>query len=207
MTAEGCRSKQRKEVRGKLRQFFRVLMSYVDFQQAGAIASYVLEHRLHKSYRQDRFLLQGLNTGMIVAYCRPFSKNERGGDTKVPNLPKRFLKILTEDERILHDTVKENRNTVLAHSDSAAWELKPHFLRFDGHDILVPLQNEVHAPLDMNATERFRVMCDKLQEACFDERMRLEPELKPYLDVVEPDSQELEHIAKQIGVTLPSKLF
>ncbi len=35
------------EVRGKLLQFHRVLMSYIDFEQAGEIASYILEHNLH----------------------------------------------------------------------------------------------------------------------------------------------------------------
>ncbi len=203
MNDEGNAERVTQEIRGKLRQFIRVLMSYIDFQQAGGIAGYILDHNLHHRYPRDRFLLQGLNTGMIVAYCRPFSSNERGGDTNVPNLPERILRVLTKDERGLHDVVKEDRNKVLAHSDSAAWELKPQILRLRGRDILVPLCHYVHAPLMGDATEQFRVMCDKLMEACFDERLRLEPELKPYLQVIEPDSEELERIAEQLGVTLP----
>ena len=177
-------------------------MSYIDFEQAGAIADYILENSLHDQYRRNRVLLQGLNTGMIVAYCRPFSSSERGGDIHVPSLSERMLRVLTKEERELHYVVKEDRNTVLAHSDSTAWELKPQILRWRGDDVLVPLHHDVHAPLTRDATKQFRVICDKLREACFDERLRLEPEVRPYLEVIEPDEEELERIAEQLGVTL-----
>ncbi len=69
--------------------------------------------------------------------------------------------------------------------------------------MLLPVHHDVHAPLTRDATEQFRVMCHKLREACFDERLRLEPELEPYLRVIERDGEELERIAEQLGVTLP----
>jgi hypothetical protein len=193
------------EIQGKLGQFIRVLMSYVDFQQAEEIASYILEHSLHDSYPRNRFLLQGLNTGMIVAYCRPFSKNETGQGAKVPNLPERILRKLTNDERELHEMVKEDRNTVLAHSDSAAWMLTPRILRLSDRDMLVPLHYDVHGPLTPDANKKFQGICHKLREACFDERQRLEPELKPYLEVDEPDYEELKRVAEQLGATLPHR--
>ena len=191
------------EIRGKLRQFIRLLMSYIDFQQAEAISGYIIEHNLHERYPQERFLHQGLNTGMIVAYCRPMSANERGGDTKVPKLPGRIFQVLTKDEHGLHEAIKNDRDTVLAHSDSAAWELKPLILRLPVGDILVPVHNDVHAPLTRDATKHFHVMCEKLREACFDERLRLESELKPYIQIIEPDGEELAHMAEQLGITLP----
>ncbi len=196
MNNEGNAEHLTQEIRGKLRQFVRVLMSYVDFQQAEEIASYILEHNLHERYPRDRFLLQGLNTGMIVAYCRPFSNNERGGDTNVPSLPKSFLRVLTKEERGLHDVVKQDRNSVLAHSDSAAWELRPQVFRLGSRDILMPIHHNVHAPLTHDATQQFCIMCNRLRETCFDERLRLEPELKPYLQVVKPDDDALERIAE-----------
>lgn len=61
----------------------------------------------------------------------------------------------------------------------------------------------MHAPLTRDATEHFHVMCGKLREACFDERLRLESDLKPYLQVIAPDGEELASIAEQLGVTLP----
>src|SRR2546427_282783 len=84
---------------------------------------------LHETLRDPgpgaRFLLQGLNCAMIVAYCRPFSGNDRGAAVKIPDLPARFLRILTEEERWLHGVVMEDRDSRLAHSDSEAWEMEP----------------------------------------------------------------------------------
>src|SRR5438034_5244238 len=134
-------------VLGKLRQFNRVLMSYVDFQQAGGIAGYIVGENLHERHPRDRFLLQGLNCAMIVAYCRPFSGNDRGATVKVPDLPPTILQALTPEEHEIHRAVMEDRNTVLAHSDSRAWEPRPQVYRLRGRDILVPMFNYVHAPL------------------------------------------------------------
>jgi hypothetical protein len=53
-------------------------------------------------------------------------------------------------------------------------------------------------------TEQFAIMCDKLREACFEERLRFEPELKPYLPVVEIDEEELKRFADERGTTWPA---
>ncbi len=185
------------EIRGKLRYFNRVLMSYIDFQQACNIAHYILGDRLHERLCDrgpgDRFLLQGLNCAMIVAYCRPFSGNDRGAAVKIPDLPARFLRVLTEEERWLHGIVMEDRDARLAHSDSEAWEMEPVVYRCDdGHEMLIPMHHSVHAPLTRKATECFRGMADKLREACFAERRGLEPELRPYFRVLEHGSEELQ---------------
>ncbi|MEK6666325.1 MAG: hypothetical protein AABZ20_07870 [candidate division NC10 bacterium] len=191
-------------VAGKLGQFNRVLVSYVDFQQARGIAGYILAEHLHDRYPYDRFLLQGLNCGMIVAYCRPFSGNDRGAAVKIPDLPPRILQTLTAEEREIHAIVMEDRNTVLAHSDSRAWDPRPQLHRARGRDILIPMFNSAHAPLTREVTEKFKTMCDKLREACFEERLRLEPELKPYLPVVEYDEEELKRFADERGVKWPT---
>lgn len=203
MNGRGIQELESPEVRGKLLQFHRVLMSYIDFQQAAEIASYILGHNLHERQSGDRLLLRSLNTAMVIAYCRPFSKNERGGDSKVPNLSERFLRVLTIDERKLHDDVREDRNTALAHSDSAAWGLRLQILRLDIGDTLVPVHRDVHASLTRDAAKKFQGMCIKLREACFEERLRLEPELRPYLEVVEPDLKELKRTADELGISLP----
>ncbi|MDO8477824.1 MAG: hypothetical protein Q7W02_16830 [Candidatus Rokubacteria bacterium] len=179
-------------------------MSYVDFQQAAGIAGYVLSENLHVRYPEGRFILQGLNCGMIVAYCRPFSGNDRGADIKIPDLPARVLKTLSLEERELHATVMEDRNTVLAHSDSQAWQPQPILYRLRGQDRLFPVFNDAHAPLTREATERFLGMCRKLMKACFDERLRLEPELRPYLPVVECSEEDLKRVEKKIGAEWPT---
>lgn len=204
MTVVNEESELPAEIVGKLRQFNRVLMSYVDFQQAGGIAGYILAENLHERFPRDRFLLQGLNCGMIVAYCRPFSGNDRGAAVKIPDLPPRILQVLTPEEGKIHAVVMEDRNTVLAHSDSRAWEPRPQVCRLRGRDLLMPMLNYAHAPLTREVTEKFAVMCGKLREACFEERLRLEPELKPYLPVVEYDEEELKRFAEERGIKWPT---
>lgn len=192
------------EIVGKLRQFNRVLMSYVDFQQAAGIAGYIMAENLHDRYPRDRFLLQGLNCAMIVAYCRPFSGNDRGAAVKIPDLPPRILQALTAEEHEIHATVMKDRDTVLAHSDSRAWEPRPQIHRVRGRDILIPMFSYAHAPLTREVTEKFSAMCDKLREACFEERRRLEPELKRYLPVVEYDEEEFKRFAEERGIKWPT---
>jgi hypothetical protein len=178
-------------------------MSYVDFQQAGAMAQYILTENLHGRFPRDRFLLEGLNCAMIVAYCRPFSGNDRGALVKIPDLPAAILESLSAEERDVHAAVKQDRDTVLAHSDSRAWEPRPQIWRFRGRDKLVPMFASPHAPLTRVVTEKFSEMCVKLREACFAERLRLESELKPYLPVLEFDEDELNRLAQEHGVALP----
>jgi hypothetical protein len=188
------------EIDGKYRQFIRVLMSYVDFQQAGGIASCILESDLLERYPKDRFHLQGLNSGMIVAYWRPFLKDREG---KVPPLPSRILSVLDCEEKELHEVIREDRNKVVAHSDSEAWNPRPHYIILNGTKIFSPLFASAHAHLLRPVVEQLSGMCGKLREACFVERERLEQELAPYLPVVEPDLDELRSVAKRMGVKYP----
>lgn len=178
------------EIQGKLRQFVRVLMSYVDFQQAEGIARHILASDLLDRYPQDRFALQGLNCGMVIAYCRPFTGNDQGAESKIPSLPARILDALTPEERELHKTLMEERHTILAHSDSQAWEPQVHYMRVGSRETLIPSFAYVHAPLLREVVQQVEIMARKLREACFAERERLEPELKAFLPVVDYEDFE-----------------
>ncbi len=179
--------KSEKEISGKFRQFQRVLISYIDFKQASQISSLILSEELHANYpRENRILLEALNCAMIVAYCRPFSGSDARAATKVPDLPNRFLRSLSKDEREIHDTVMEDRNSVLAHSDSEAWNMVPQYLRLGDDNVLLPVSAGVHRPLTQEATQRFNELSGKLMEAMFVERETLENELRDYLPVIEP---------------------
>jgi hypothetical protein len=193
------------EIEGKLRQFHRVLISYVDFKQAAWISSYLLDNDLYANYphTKHRLLVQALNCAAIVSYCRPFSGNDAGAEPRIPDLPGRFLRGLTPAERELHDVVMDDRNTALAHSDSRAWNMEPQILRVGGKDTLLPMHHDVHAPLTREAMIVLNGMCIKLREAMFAERLRLEPEVKPYLQIVEYDEKELTRLAAERGVHLP----
>ena len=170
------------EAKGKLRQFYRLLLSYGDFKQAHYIASYILDQKLHDS--GDRRLLEALNCAMIVSYCRPFSDSERGIALKIPNLPVTFLKSVPESEREIHEVVLKDRNTVLAHSDSSAAQLQPEVWKIEDRQILLPWQNDRLAPLTKEATETFLSLVSRMRDKIMSERMKMEPELISYFDEI-----------------------
>lgn len=184
---------KRAERAAKLRLLYRLLISYNDFQQASWIASYILDHRLQdkvgrfrgkRRYRL-RLLWQALNCAMVVSYCRPFSGNDRRAAVRVPDLPGRFLRALSREEREVHAVALQDRNTMLAHSDSEAWDLRPFFLEgAAGRKTLVPLHSDTRAPLVHEAVERLRASCGKLMELVFEERMRIEKEVEDLLPSV-----------------------
>ena len=170
----------------KFRLLHRLLMSYQDFQQASQIASYILVHKLQEKVDRLRgrrryrikLLWQALNCAMVVAYCRPFEGNDRRSAKRIPNLPKHFLKTFNSKEKELHAVAMQDRNTLLAHSDSDAWNLRLFFLETaPGSRMLMPLSHDVRTPLIHEAVQRLHDMCGKLMELVFEERMRLEKEL------------------------------
>jgi hypothetical protein len=181
------------KLQSELRLFHRVLMSYTDFYQAKRISDQLLGSQVYPGEpNKNRTFYEALNCAAIVAYCRPFSGNE-GSDTTLAALPQRFLKVLTEEERGLHDVVMADRNTVLAHSDSEAWAMEPTVFRLgNGKEILAPMHNPVHAPLTREAMTIFNDMCAKLMEEVFKERQRLEPIVWKFLRVVDVTQEELD---------------
>ena len=173
------------ELEGKMRQYKRVLLSYADFKHAKLASSYILDFKLHENYPETSYLiLEALNCSMIVAYCRPFSGN--GG--LVPDLPARILRVLNPEECAIHDVVMQDRNSVLAHSDDEALRVEPVVWHVAGHDMVLPIKNWGLAPLTKEATIIFRSAAEKLFVATMEERHRLEPELKPYLRVANPEN-------------------
>ena len=94
---------------------------------------------------------------------------------------------------------------MLAHSDSDAWDPQPHYIRIGSSEMLVPSFNYVHSPLLPKVVEQVKDMSNKLREACFEERQRLEPEVKPYLAVVEYDEEEVRRQAEERGLRLPRR--
>ena len=181
---------ERAEREAKVTALLRLLISYNDLQQASWIASYILDHRFQekvdrmrgrRQYR-IRLLWQALNSAMVVSYCRPFSGNDRRLAKPVPDLPKRFLRPLSREERELHRVAMSDRNTMLAHSDSDAWDLRPFFMEANpGHKILFPIHNDTRAPLVHDVVDRLRGMCRKLMELVLAERKRLEKDLADFL--------------------------
>ena len=172
------------EIRGKLRQFYRLLMSYNDFKQANDIATYILREKFHDHIVKNRIIIEALNCAMIIAYCRPFSGNDPNATIKIPDLPPKFFRDLTEKEKEVHNVVVEDRNTLLAHSDSQAHDLRPQAWVVNNKKILVPWSNDTKAPLTEEATTTFQELSEKLRERVYEERMKLEPSLIEYFETI-----------------------
>ena len=177
----------------KLKQFYRLLISYNDFKQAAWIASYILDHKLQEKVKRLRgirgyeinLLFEALNCAMIVSYSRPFCGSDKRSSQRIPNLPKRFLRALTKEEREIHDVAIEDRNTVLAHSDSEAWNLEPFFVETaPDRKMLIPLHNYTRAPLIQKGVELLAGNCHKFMELIMVERECLEKELAHLLPTV-----------------------
>ncbi len=177
------------ELKGKMRQYKRILLSYADFKHAKLASSYILDSQLHENYPEGSYIiLEALNCSMIVAYCRPFSGNASRATDSVPDLSSRLLRVLSPDEREIHNVVMQDRNKALAHSDDEALQVEPVIWQVAGRDMVLPLKNWGLAPLTKEATFIFRSAAEKLFIATMEERQRLEPELMPYLRVANPEN-------------------
>ena len=120
---------------------------------------------------------------MIIAYCRPFSGNDKKHKSKVPDLTERILNCLTKEEMELHDYLFKLRNKYLAHSDSEAWNMRPTNIDNGepGEKLILPLHDAVRAPLLPKSVGEIKIICDKLMEEIFQRRMILENELIDFL--------------------------
>lgn len=173
------------EIEAKLRKFKRLILSYADFKHAKQVSRYVLEQDLHDGESNDGgVLLEALNCSMIVAYCRPFSGNGRSA----PDLPDRLLRCLNAEELEVHNLVMLDRNKVLAHSDADWLDVEPVVWSVAGRDLVIGLKGWGLAPLTKEVTLVFRSAADKLFDKSLEERIRLEPELLPYMRVANPEN-------------------
>ena len=173
---------------GKLRLFNRVLISYNDFKQAHEIAALLVDGDLYREYpRQNRHLVIALNMAAIVAYARPFL--DSGGELAHNRLPGRVLRQLTAEEMALHETVLQDRNTMMAHSDADANLSIPLVMETDRGPVVAPKNASAYATTLLPESMRLlRAMAIKLQEQCFVLRQELEPELVSFLPKVKVES-------------------
>ena len=176
--------------RHRMRQFYRLILSYGDFKHARMIAKHILDEQMHAKYPgETTTLLQALNCSMVMAYARPFSGNSGPRGVSIPDLPARFLKLLTPVEREIHEIVLFDRNKYMAHSDAEAAALEPVRLQVDEtREVLIPLVADRLAPLDEPATSHFLSAATKLLHAVVEERHSQEPEFIQYFRVAGPDT-------------------
>lgn len=92
-------------------QFNRAHISENDFKEAGEYL-----HALHG--RRLPTVRRALLISAIIAYSRPFTKNDKEPtDKATPQLQISLGKELTSDELVLHNKLVDLRNQALAHSE------------------------------------------------------------------------------------------
>ena len=195
------------ELDNKYKQYIRLLISYNDFKQAADIAHVIQEEKYlekRKTLRgadgqKVRIIWEGLNCAMIVAYCRPFSGNDKKEDNKIPDLPKNILKCLTKEEKEIHNVVFEERDKIMAHSDSGAWRMNPFYLKLGdkGTKIVIPKSDDVRAPLLPGPVMIINGICRKLMDEIFQLRLALENEIGDYLPTQVLTDIEIEDLNKK----------
>jgi hypothetical protein len=166
-----------KQIDGKIRQFKRIAMSFADFKDAVDMSKHIIVSDLHADFEKHKLVLCSLNCSMIIAYCRPFSGNDSRNIVKVPDLSSNSLKVLSPIERKMHDYVIGERNTLLAHSDSLAVDLKFVINQYGEHRMLQPIRNWNLAPMTIENVKVFNATALKLLSYVATKRAELEPEM------------------------------
>lgn len=168
-----------KAITNQLSQFNRVLISQVDFQNCYGIAKHILDNNLYESdTHTNRYLLEGMCVGMVVAYCRPFSENNDG------NLSNNFIRELNKGEKKIHHQALYPRNKALAHSDSDVWEMDPHYIEVGNNERqLMPFHNCVHDPVPISFTKELMELAKKQLKQCIVNQKRLEINIGEYIPI------------------------
>ena len=100
------------------KQYNRKLISSEDFLEA---KGYLKEAQSNLSSSDT--IRKALLLAATISYCRPFTNNSGDrGDGAITIVSGKFINELVAEEKELHETLIELRNTVLAHSD---FEKKP----------------------------------------------------------------------------------
>jgi hypothetical protein len=168
------------ETEGALRLFIRLLISYRDLQHADQLAEYILGENLHgRGPDEPRLILEALSCAMVIAYCRPFSRN------RPTDLPAKFLEGLDPREQETHARLLATRHRLLAHSDAAAWKPRPGALTpTPWGKMVLPRFADVRVPLTREDTEVLRRMASTVMAAIMAERRRLDPLLVDQLEEI-----------------------
>jgi len=116
-----------KELQLAKKQIKRILISREDILEAAVCAHQLLKHQYYKPDYLDRgdefentdeyINMKALTTTLVVAYSRPFTRNE-GDNSAISTLPEKILKSFNSSEIDLHKKILNLRNKAFAHSDA-----------------------------------------------------------------------------------------
>jgi hypothetical protein len=160
----------------------RLALSRADFKHAAVAAEIILGRKRHEKYRGvNAHVLRAMNCSMLLAYTRPFCGAQARRAESVAALPAKVLRVLTREERKLHNEVVRSRNKCLAHTDADAVALETIvFIGPSGNESLVHRCVDRLAPLDAASTRVLAGSARKLLEVTQLLATDLEARLRPY---------------------------
>lgn len=167
----------KKKTYNRIKQFKRIVMSFVDFKEAVDLSTILIESGLLDDQDKNFLLLSALTSAMILAYSRPFSGNDSKGNNKIPDLGGKVLRNLDIDEKVMHEWLLKQRNTLIAHSASEAVDLKFDIYDLAGLKILRPIRNRSSRHFGLEHALPFKALATKMLNYVAVERKDLEPEM------------------------------
>lgn len=166
-----------KKSTNRIKQFKRVVLSFADFKEAVDLSTNLIESDLLDDQNKNFIMLSALTSAMILAYSRPFSGNDSKANSKIPDLGGKVLRDLGNEEKELHIWLLNQRNTLIAHSDTEAVDLK--FVVYDLGDrqMLQPIRNRNTRHFALKHALPFKALASKMLNYVAAERDKLEPEM------------------------------
>jgi len=157
----------------------RVRVDRIDFIRARRFAHHILAEEWSKT--NTSLVHDAFNISLIVCYCKPFSVRRDLEDRKEYRLNEQveITGVLNEEEKKLHDRVKELRDKSVAHSDASSVLVK-------GFDyVKKPGFFKAELNLDRDEVELLKTMIDKWIKY-LDERIS---QTKDYAFLTAPDAE------------------
>jgi hypothetical protein len=137
-------------------QLARFHLSSNDFEEA-------LSYLYAKPAIDAIVIRRALLTAAIVAYARPFTRNEITPAEATSTVALKPRKLLSPDQLALHERILKMRNQAIAHSQS---DVRPVFhvalvppAHLIGHQVFDPLTQSIDRPM-------FALLCERLHAEC-----------------------------------------
>lgn len=112
------------ELQPQLRLYRRLYIARTDLEEARAIVEEMLRVKIPLPRKAPpTMLLTSLTTALVVAYARPFVQSRGNTDIAERTVPGSILRVLSSNQRALHDHLIEVRHREVAHSDADILEI------------------------------------------------------------------------------------
>ncbi len=148
------------EQQGHLRQYRRLWLTQIDFEEAKGAVNEIISRNLRRARtHKPTALLQSLTTALVVAYTRPFVMSRGNPAFADRTVPGSLLRVFTSNERKFHEQLLTMRNREVAHSDADVTQVSLELIP-DGHGGICRVTRD---PLSRLQLRMLLVMIDKLE--------------------------------------------